>query len=358
MKKTVSGSSIEKQIKNRRRRKIVIDEVKEIDSAAMKNQLNDTSAISGTFELAPPTRKLMHLKQIGGVDKLYNLTSRPHSNKIFQTLYHKNMNTRSLTDITNNNKIIKENTKINNLLHGEVNTEMSIEVGMNANHLNKNALPLADSFIDQNNITKTALLIDESIDKTVEYLPNEKSNQMEDMDQLEHHASVYNSNMDELLNDSQFNSSNLEVTPFKNNKFVKRDSESEDEEEENDSEIKKSKGKTTSPSAKKRYRKSLNTAKDQTLQEDEELDETIISDPSKNLTKRAKTMISILNKNFTKYDNIGFSEIIKKNGRKNVVQKFYSILVLSKYEIIEVTQEDSYEEIIVTKGEKFELMAP
>ncbi|RNA42783.1 double-strand-break repair rad21 -like protein [Brachionus plicatilis] len=359
--KVVSAPVAEKQIKNRRRRKIVIDEVKEIDSAAMKQQLSDTSAISGTLELAPPTRKLMNLKEIGGVDKLYTMTSRPLNNKLFQRMYSRNMITRSLADITNSNKTMRENTRLNASLHQEVSViaENSVEVSMNGDQASKNALPLADSYIDSNDGTKSAPLADESIEKDMESAPVEKSNQVEDMDQLEPPASIYNPNIDDLLlNDSQVNPSNLEVTPVKDDKLEKKASESEDDEEEEEGvEAKKSKGKSASPYGKKKYRKSLNSTKDQTIREEEDLEETLSSDPSKNLTKRAKTMISILNKNFSKYDNVGFFELTKKNGRKNVVQKFYSLLVLTKYEIIEVTQEDSYDEIIISKGEKFESMA-
>ena len=92
-----------------------------------------------------------------------------------------------------------------------------------------------------------------------------------------------------------------------------------------------------------------------TLKDDlDDLDETVSSDPSKNLTKRAKAMISILNKSLNKYDNVGFTDLIKQNSRKTVVQKFYSLLVLTKYEIIEVSQEETYGEIIVSKGDKFD----
>lgn len=55
----------------RRKRKLVIDELKEIDSGAMKTQLSDTTDIVGVLELAPPTRRLMHLKETGGIEKLF-----------------------------------------------------------------------------------------------------------------------------------------------------------------------------------------------------------------------------------------------------------------------------------------------
>ncbi|CAF3445475.1 unnamed protein product, partial [Rotaria sp. Silwood2] len=47
----------------KRKRKLVVDEAKEIDSTSMKTQLSDTTDIVGVLELAPPTRRLMHLKE-------------------------------------------------------------------------------------------------------------------------------------------------------------------------------------------------------------------------------------------------------------------------------------------------------
>lgn len=43
----------------------------------MKAQLSDTSDIVTTLDLAPPTRRLMHWKETGGVEKLFALPGRP-----------------------------------------------------------------------------------------------------------------------------------------------------------------------------------------------------------------------------------------------------------------------------------------
>ena len=59
----------------KRRRKLVIDEVKEIDSSAMKMQLTDIKDIVGVLELAPPTRRLMFLKDTGAIDKLFSTST-------------------------------------------------------------------------------------------------------------------------------------------------------------------------------------------------------------------------------------------------------------------------------------------
>ena len=85
--------TVEKQIRTKRRRKLIIDEVKEIDSATMKAQLSDTSGILGSLEMAPPTRQLMLLKENGGVDKLFAMTSRPLYSKVLHKVrYFQNVN--------------------------------------------------------------------------------------------------------------------------------------------------------------------------------------------------------------------------------------------------------------------------
>ena len=81
-KKETEGPVVEKQVRTRRKKKLIIDEVKEIDSATMKAQLSDTSGILGTLELAPPTRKLMQWKESGTVDRLFSSTSRPLHSKV------------------------------------------------------------------------------------------------------------------------------------------------------------------------------------------------------------------------------------------------------------------------------------
>lgn len=114
----------------------MIDEIKEIDSATMKAQLSDTTSILGTLELAPPTRKLMHLKEIGGVDKLFAMTARPIHNKLIAKLYTRNMVTKSLTDITNSLK----------------------EKARGDDHHTSKVLPLADSYLEVNDVSRGGYL--------------------------------------------------------------------------------------------------------------------------------------------------------------------------------------------------------
>jgi len=55
--------------------------MKGIASETMKLQLSDTSDIITTLDLAPPTKKLMHWKETGGVEKLFALPGRSLTSK-------------------------------------------------------------------------------------------------------------------------------------------------------------------------------------------------------------------------------------------------------------------------------------
>jgi hypothetical protein len=47
---------------NKRKRRLIVDEVKSITGDEMKAQMSDYSDTVAEWELAPPTRRLMHLK--------------------------------------------------------------------------------------------------------------------------------------------------------------------------------------------------------------------------------------------------------------------------------------------------------
>lgn len=81
--------------KTKRKRKLIVDEVKNISGEEMKNQLSNTSDIVTTLDLAPPTRRLMHWKETGGVEKLFTLPARPIPSRVLFKKYQRNMTLRS-----------------------------------------------------------------------------------------------------------------------------------------------------------------------------------------------------------------------------------------------------------------------
>lgn len=52
--------------------------------------------------------------------------------------------------------------------------------------------------------------------------------------------------------------------------------------------------------------------------------------------------------------SVSFSKLIEKNERKEAAQKFYSLLVLKKSQVIDVLQEDDSDEITISRGGQFE----
>lgn len=203
-----STTVVEKQIKSKRRRKLVIDEVKEIDSASMKNQLSDTSNILGGLELAPPTIRLMQLKETSGVDKMFSLTSRPLHNKTLLKLYTRNMVTKNLADITNtlaNKSLLKPPKEVVTQPASPINDEVTqqvenfepfanetVEVDLNAENMSRSGVVDAASVIEndvskQNNITE---------------LSQQLNNELDELEQFAGPASVFNNtNVDDMLID-------------------------------------------------------------------------------------------------------------------------------------------------------------
>ena len=77
--------------RTKRKRKLIVDEVKNISGEEMKAQLSDTTDIINTLDLAPPTKRLMHWKETGGVEKLFALPSRVISARMLGKMYQRHL---------------------------------------------------------------------------------------------------------------------------------------------------------------------------------------------------------------------------------------------------------------------------
>lgn len=75
----------------KRKRKLIVDEVKNISGEEMKAQLSDTTDIVTTLDLAPPTKRLMHWKETGGVEKLFALPGRPIYARSLARIYQRHL---------------------------------------------------------------------------------------------------------------------------------------------------------------------------------------------------------------------------------------------------------------------------
>jgi hypothetical protein len=219
----------------------------------MKAQLSDTSSILGTLELAPPTRKLMELKETGGVDKLFFMTSRPLHSKQLSKLYTRNMTTKSLIDITNSykgvdksNQAARESAYLAGSNVNVTSNDVTIEHSVHLETSKSNLLPSGDSYVDANG------------DKSRQHDLSENSmlpggNDLDEFDQFGGPGSIFNTNanLEDMLLDDYNGQINLEITP-NNNKSEEEDSDEDDEEKKGNKQVSPN---TSLHKSKRQYRR-------------------------------------------------------------------------------------------------------
>lgn len=91
----IDASALKGVTKTKRKRKLIVDEVKNISGEEMKSQLANTADIITTLDLAPPTKRLMYWKETGGVEKLFALPSRDIRARELSKNYQRNLTSRS-----------------------------------------------------------------------------------------------------------------------------------------------------------------------------------------------------------------------------------------------------------------------
>lgn len=87
----IDASALKGVTKAKRKRKLIIDEVKNISGEEMKAQLANTADIITSLDLAPPTKRLMNWKETGGVEKLFALPSRLLPARALSKIYQMNL---------------------------------------------------------------------------------------------------------------------------------------------------------------------------------------------------------------------------------------------------------------------------
>ena len=91
---TTSTTTLNNTVKTKRRRKLLIDQVRNISGEEMRHQLSDTSDIVMILDMAPPSKRMMHWRATGILEKMFSLpTTEIRSNSFFEK-YQKNLVTR------------------------------------------------------------------------------------------------------------------------------------------------------------------------------------------------------------------------------------------------------------------------
>uniref|UniRef100_A0A668ABJ8 RAD21 cohesin complex component a n=1 Tax=Myripristis murdjan TaxID=586833 RepID=A0A668ABJ8_9TELE len=326
-----------KETKAKRKRKLIVDSVKELDSKTIRAQLSDYSDIVTTLDLAPPTKKLMMWKETGGVEKLFSLPAQPLWNARLLKMF-----TRCLTplvpDELRKRRKGGEADSLDEFLKELENPEVPREEVMSQHRdVIDHTIMEEPSMLGASAMEGSRTTLDETVmpppstprgvkRKAAEKEPVPMSPLEQQQQQQVANRSVLSERLDMHQVDLPPEESSINLTQLVpeldllGDKGKEKKDESDEEEEEG-----------------------------QTGDQDQE---------EKRWNKRTQQMLHGLQRVMAKTgtDSVSLLDLCRNNNRKQAAAKFYSFLVLKKQQAIEVNQSEPYSDIIATAGPRFHLI--
>ncbi|XP_041738885.1 double-strand-break repair protein rad21 homolog A [Coregonus clupeaformis] len=320
-----------KETKAKRKRKLIVDNLKELDSKTIRAQLSDYSDIVTTLDLAPPTKKLMMWKETGGVEKLFTLPAQPLWNsRLLKTF------TRTLTPLVPDEMRKRrkggEADSLNEFLKDLENPEVPREEAMQRDIIDQTILE-EPSVLQALAMEGSRTTLDESVMPPPSSIhgqqrkaqDTEPALPMGTLEQAANHSGV-SQQLDMTVELPPEDSTNLNQFPeldLIGEKTDKKDGEDDSDEEDEEGQ-----------------------AGDQDREE-------------RRWNKRTQQMLHGLQRVMA---NMGAQQISlldlcrNNNNKKQAAAKFYSFLVLKKQQAVELNQTEPYSDIIATPGARFHLI--
>ncbi|KAL4616914.1 hypothetical protein GN956_G22101 [Arapaima gigas] len=319
-----------KETKAKRKRKLIVDSVKELDSKTIRAQLSDYSDIVTTLDLAPPTKKLMMWKETGGVEKLFSLPAQPLWNSRLLKVF-----TRCLTplvpDELRKRRKGGEADSLDEFLKDLENPEVPREEAqLQQRDVIDQTIMEEPSMLQVSAMEGSRTTLNESVmpppstprgvkRKSKDTEPSLPMGALER--QLER-PTCQQLDLPQVELPPEETGSLSQLIPeldLLGEKCKGKDKDDEEEEEEEEGQ-----------------------GGDQDQEE-------------KRWNKRTQQMLHGLQRVMSKtgVQSISLLELCRNNNRKQAAAKFYSFLVLKKQQAIEVTQTEPYSDIIATPGPRF-----
>ncbi|TMW47257.1 hypothetical protein DOY81_007663 [Sarcophaga bullata] len=407
----IDASAYKGVTKTKRKRKLIVDEIKNISGEEMKAQLANTSDIVTTLDLAPPTKRLMYWKETGGVEKLFSLPSRTIPARALFLNYHRHLISHftpledftclgpsdilALDHIGNDNDssaIIQNKRGRKRKFDVLPNNQQSLLDTCGDISTHSLAIPETireqDNFVPSNDSLKLNTLIpNDSSLQTAEVTIFDNCPSpgplftMNDINNIEHLGSLGDlaftpGNLHhgiDVVDD--FNNGGLTPVNLNHGHISPRNSEIEAIESipnlpaDQISSILNDAENMTENSTVQRtpnITKPCNLASNwndytftQSIEMQNNFDEQMENETSEQfeervLNKRAAQLFYIVKGRMVKQECLLLSELTVNNSRKQAAQKFYSLLVLKKFRALNISQSSPYSDIAVTRGALFE----
>ncbi|XP_026202489.1 double-strand-break repair protein rad21 homolog A-like [Anabas testudineus] len=332
-----------KETKAKRKRKLIVDSIKELDSKTIRAQLSDYSDIVTTLDLAPPTKKLMMWKETGGVEKLFSLPAQPLWNARLLKMF-----TRCLTplvpDELRKRRKGGEADSLDEFLKDLENPDVPREetTGHQQRDIMDQTIMEEASLLQTSAVEGSRTTLDESVmpppssqrgvkrkaQDTEPALPMGALDQQQQQQQQGANSSDLPQQLEASstvdLPPEETTTTNLsqliELDLLADKDKKKTDDDSDDEEEEA-----------------------------QGGDQDQE---------ERRWNKRTQQMLHGLQRVMAKTgaQSVSLLDLCRNNNRKQAAAKFYSFLVLKKQQAVELVQEEPYSDIIATPGPRFHII--
>ncbi|XP_036826655.1 double-strand-break repair protein rad21 homolog A [Oncorhynchus mykiss] len=319
-----------KETKAKRKRKLIVDNLKELDSKTIRAQLSDYSDIVTTLDLAPPTKKLMMWKETGGVEKLFSLPAQPLWNSRLLKMF-----TRTLTPLVPDEMRKRrkggEADSLDEFLKDLENPEVPREEVMQRDIIDQTILE-EPSVLQASAMEGSRTTLDESVMPPPSSMHGQKRKAqdtepalpMGTLEQAANHSGV-SQQLDIMVELPPEDSTNLSQFPELDLIGEKKDKkEGEDDSDEEDEE---------------------GQAGEQAREE-------------RRWNKRTQQMLHGLQRVMAKTgaQQISLLDLCRNNNKKQAAAKFYTFLVLKKQQAVELNQTEHYSDIIATPGARFHLI--
>ncbi|KAL7840113.1 hypothetical protein AOLI_G00254360 [Acnodon oligacanthus] len=325
-----------KETKAKRKRKLIVDSLKELDSKTIRAQLSDYSDIVTTLDLAPPTKKLMMWKETGGVEKLFSLPAQPLWNGRLLKMF-----TRCLTplvpDELRKRRKGGEADSLEEFLRELENPEVPREEQMTQSRdVIDQTIVEEPSMLQVSSIEGSRTALDETLmpppsrQRGVKRKSQEPETVLPPMGMLDQSLQpVEQSVLAQQLDMPQVDlppedSTNLSRLVPELDLLGEKNKEKDDSEEEEE-------------------------AEGQGGDQDQE---------ERRWNKRTQQMLHGLQRVVAKTgaQSISLLELCRNNNKKQAAAKFYSFLVLKKQQAVELSQAEPYSDIIATPGPRFHIV--
>lgn len=375
--------------KAKRKRKLIIDEVKNISGEEMKAQLADTTDIVTTLDLAPPTKRLMQWKETGGVEKLFalpghiilsrtlarlyqrHLTTRPTENELFGTdedAVQLGEEPEKPRDEPSTMQLRKRRRVQGPDFSEQISDVFSIHPELSTSHVEQeiyNPPPPPVSMEEPISTTSgllippppqesedTILLLPEHVPLPEEFSAHNETNEVSSV--LPPGESEVTQVVPESVPEVQETVQVDEPLPpepvAEVNEETEKDENQEAGKDVNDNNVQQEKPFVIDDDEDYAAPASIGPM----LPEEQMADETYEQFEERILNKRTTHMLHVIKRCLERGTKVPFSAIAREKKRKVVAQKFYTFLVLKKQQAVELEQSEPYGELYISRGPNFD----